>query len=177
MVRAFHLRPVVERMAEHLKSSGKLFMDETLVPVLDPGGKTRAGYLWALARDDRGRDGPDPPGVIFTYAPGRSGEHAEDILSGFDGTLQVDDYGGYNQLTKKERNGGRPVVLAYCWAHRPAQAVRSCWQFADRPAGSHADRQTLRDRGRDTRQTGERTAGRAPEPLHTHCYGFRHVTG
>ncbi len=115
---AFHLRPVVERMAEHLKSSGKLFMDETPVPVLDPGrGKTKTGYLWALARDDRGWDGPDPPGVIFTYAPGRGGEHAEDILSGFNGILQVDGYGGYNRLTKKERDGGKPVVLAYCWAH------------------------------------------------------------
>lgn len=51
---AFHLAPVVDRLAEQLKRSGKLFMDETTAPVLDPGrGKTRTGYLWALARDDR----------------------------------------------------------------------------------------------------------------------------
>lgn len=36
-VAAFHLAPVVDRLAEHLKSSGKLFMDETTAPVLDPG--------------------------------------------------------------------------------------------------------------------------------------------
>ncbi len=26
-------------------------------------------------------------------------------------------YAGYNRLTKKDRDGGDPVVLAYCWAH------------------------------------------------------------
>ncbi len=31
------LKPVVDRLAEHLKRSGKLFMDETTAPVLDPG--------------------------------------------------------------------------------------------------------------------------------------------
>ena len=52
---AFHLSPVVDRLAGHLKKSGKLFMDETTAPVLDPGrGRTKTGYLWALARDDRG---------------------------------------------------------------------------------------------------------------------------
>ena len=36
---SFHLRPVAEWLAEHLKRSTKLFMDETRVPVpLDPAG-------------------------------------------------------------------------------------------------------------------------------------------
>jgi len=63
------------------------------VPVLDPGrGKTKKGYFWALARDDRGWSGPEPPGVIFNYAPGRGGKYAEQFLICFDGTLQVDGY-------------------------------------------------------------------------------------
>lgn len=33
---AFHLGPVVDGLAEHLKTSTKLFMDETTTPVLDP---------------------------------------------------------------------------------------------------------------------------------------------
>ena len=37
-----------------LKRSPKLFMNETRAPVLDPkAGKTKTGYFWALARDDR----------------------------------------------------------------------------------------------------------------------------
>src|SRR5690606_31693528 len=52
--------------------------------------KTKTGYFWALARDDRPWNGTAPPGVAFTYAPGRGGLHAERILQGFGGILQVD---------------------------------------------------------------------------------------
>uniref|UniRef100_UPI001F0D0DDC IS66 family transposase n=1 Tax=Poseidonocella sp. HB161398 TaxID=2320855 RepID=UPI001F0D0DDC len=115
---AFHLGPVVDRLAEHLKSSSKLFMDETTAPVLDPGcGKTKTGFLWALARDDRGWGGDDPPGVVYFYAPGRGGEHAETFLNGFDGILQLDGYPGYSRLTRPSRKGGAPVTVAHCWAH------------------------------------------------------------
>ena len=115
---AFHLTPVVDRLAEHLKRSGKLFMDETTAPVLDPGrGTTKTGYLWALAGDDRPWGGEDPPGVVYFYAPGRAGENAETFLTGFDGILQIDGYTGYNRLTKPSRKGGAPIRVAHCWAH------------------------------------------------------------
>lgn len=115
---AFHLAPVVDRLAEHLKASSKLFMDETSAPVLDPGrGRTKTGYLWALARDDRSWGGDDPPGVVYFYAPGRHGENAEQFLNGFNGILQIDGYQGYNRLTRPSRKGGDPVTVAHCWAH------------------------------------------------------------
>ncbi len=115
---AFHLKPVVDRLADYLKRSGKLFMDETTAPVLDPGrGTTKTGYLWALARDDRPWGGEDPPGVVYFYAPGRAGENAETFLTGFDGILQIDGYQGYNRLTKPSRKGGAPLRVAHCWAH------------------------------------------------------------
>lgn len=112
---AFELAPVYDALLSNLKTSSKLFMDETTAPVLDPGRrKTKTGYFWALARDDRPWGGEDPPGVAFTYAPGRSGQYAEDILKGFCGTLQVDGYAGYNRLLKRP---AQDVRLAYCWAH------------------------------------------------------------
>lgn len=117
-VAGFHLRPVVDRLAEHLKASTKLFMDETTAPVLDPGrGRTKTGYLWALARDDRRWGGADPPGVVFFYAPDRGGKNAEIFLRGFDGILQLDGYPGYNRLTRPTRKGGAPIRVAHCWAH------------------------------------------------------------
>jgi hypothetical protein len=113
----FHLRPIVEHMRERLKAADRVFMDETRAPVLDPGrGKTKSGFLWALARDDRSWGGADPPGVVYFYADGRGGDHAERFLDGFGGTLQVDAYPGYNRLTRNGRPGG-PLVLANCWAH------------------------------------------------------------
>jgi transposase len=115
---AFHLAPIVERMNALMKLSGRLFMDETRAPVLDPGrGRTKTGYLWAVLRDDRGHGGADPPIVVYHYAPGRSGEYAERILEGFDGILQVDGYGGYHRLARAERRGGAPLRLALCWSH------------------------------------------------------------
>ncbi len=112
---AFELTPVYEALMADLKRSTKLFMDETTAPVLAPDRKkTKTGYFWALARDDRPWNGDDPPGVAFTYAPGRSGQHAENILSGFSGILQVDGYAGYNRLLERPT---QDVKLAYCWAH------------------------------------------------------------
>lgn len=114
---AFALKPITERVLQHLKRSGKLFCDETTAPVLDPGrGKTKTGYLWAIARDDRPWNGPDPPGVVYIYAPGRGGEHARHALAGFQGVLQVDGYGGYNALTDARREE-EPLDLAFCWTH------------------------------------------------------------
>ena len=99
---AYELAPVFDCLIQDLKQSTKLFMDETRAPVLDPGrGKTKTGYFWALARDDRPWNGDDPPGVAFTYAPGRRGQYAEDILQGFTGILQVDGYAGYNRLLRR----------------------------------------------------------------------------
>ena len=114
---SFHLRPVLECLTGELKKSDKLFMDETTIRVLDPGrGKTRTGYLWTMARDDRRWGGPDPPGVAYRYARGRGGHHGEKALEGFAGTLQIDGYAGYRRLSRPDRPGGA-LTLAHCWAH------------------------------------------------------------
>lgn len=108
---AFELAPLHARLLEILKASPKLFADETPCPVLDPGrGRTKKGYLWAVARDDRPWGSSDPPGVAYTYAPGRGAEHAQRMLTGFSGILQVDGYAAYNKLQPA-------VTLALCWSH------------------------------------------------------------
>jgi len=99
---AWHLRPVHQRLLEHLKASQKLFADETTAPVLDPGrGKTKTGQLWAYARDDRPWQGDDPTGVAYVYAPDRKAERPMTHLDGFAGILQVDGYSGYRPLAEK----------------------------------------------------------------------------
>lgn len=42
-----------------------------------------------------------------------------DILTGFEGILQVDGYTGYDALAETRRVGGSPLTLAYCRAHNP----------------------------------------------------------
>ena len=114
---SFHLRPVFDCLKAQLKMSSTLGLDETTVRVLDPGrGKTRTGYMWTMARDERAWSGADPPGVVYEYAPGRSGKHGEKLLEGFQGTVQVDGYAGHNRLARPDRAGGA-LTLAACWIH------------------------------------------------------------
>jgi transposase len=114
---AAELEPLHARLIALLKTSTKLFCDETRCPVLDPGrGRTKTGYLWAIARDDRSWRGGDPPAVAYHYAPGRGAKHACALFAGFNGVLQVDGYAGYNDLADASRSGGA-VALAYCWSH------------------------------------------------------------
>ena len=63
---AAELRPVYDRLRELILTSGKIAVDETKAPVLDPGrGRVKEGYFWAVARDDRSWGGKDPPAVAF----------------------------------------------------------------------------------------------------------------
>lgn len=111
------LKPLWQRLRERLLGSSRLFVDETRAPVLDPGrGRTKTGYFWTLACDDRPCGGQDPPAVLYSYAPGRGGEHATALLKGFAGVLQTDGYAAYHRLTDPNREGGA-VTLAHCWAH------------------------------------------------------------
>jgi len=121
------IAPVVDYMTKRLMAdSTRLYVDETTAPVLDPGkGKTKTGYLWAVLRDDRGWNGPAPPGVVFHYRPGRKGEYAAEILTGFNGTIQVDAYGAYTHLATPKRKGGDPLRLAFCWAHGRRKLIKA----------------------------------------------------
>ena len=121
------IAPVVDHMAKRLmEDSTRLYVDETTAPVLDPGrGTTKTGYLWAVLRDDRGWSGPTPPGVVFHYRPGRKGAYADEILTGFEGTIQVDAYGGYTHLATSKRTGGTPLRLAFCWAHGRRKLIKA----------------------------------------------------
>jgi transposase len=93
---AAELAPVVARLREILLGSVKLAVDETPVPVLDPGrGRTKIGYFWSMARDDRPWGNDDPPAVAYTYAPGRGAEHAIKLLAGYSGIVQCDGYAAY----------------------------------------------------------------------------------
>ena len=118
---AAELKPLWRLIREDLLGSAKLFVDETTAPVLDPGrGRTKTGYFWAIARDDRPWGGTDPPAVVYSYAPGRGSEHASALLKDFSGILQTDGYVAYKSVAGSPGGGdgmGEGVTLAHCWAH------------------------------------------------------------
>lgn len=100
------LRPLFDRMHEHLLKQDVLHADETTLQVLHEQGRSAQSqsYLW-LYRS--GRDGP--PIVLYDYQTTRASKHPRQFLSGFKGFLHVDGYAGYNDLPD--------VTLVGCWAH------------------------------------------------------------
>lgn len=53
----------------------------------------------------------DPPAVVYTYAPGRSGELFDKLLASYRGIVQCDGYATYKKLPEDR------ITLAFCWAH------------------------------------------------------------
>jgi transposase len=113
---AAELQPLWFRLRERILTSGKIAVDETTAPVLDPGrGRTKKGYFWAIARDDRPWGGTDPPAVAYTYAPGRGAVHALKLLDQYRGIVQCDGYAAYKTLANTAPD--ETIKLAFCRAH------------------------------------------------------------
>ncbi len=109
----FALQPLAERLAELLRQRQVLHADETPVRQLDPGaGKTKRAYLWSYRSNDLDTG---PPIVVFDYQSSRSGQHARDFLQGWQGSLMVDDYGGYKKMFAAD--AAQIVIELGCWAH------------------------------------------------------------
>src|SRR5258708_901928 len=113
---AAELQPLWLRLRELILTSGKIAVDETTAPVLDPGrGRTKKGFFWAIARDDRPWGGRDPPAVAYTYAPGRVAVHALKLLDHYRGIVQCDGYAAYKTIANAVPD--EAITLAFCWAH------------------------------------------------------------
>jgi transposase len=111
---AAELIPVHRRLRELILASSKIAVDETVAPV-DPGrGRTKQGYFWAVARDDRPWGGSDPPAIVFSYAPGRGAVHGLKLLHGYRGIVQCDGYAAYKTIAAAP---SRAITLAFCWTH------------------------------------------------------------
>jgi len=113
---AAELKPIYLRLRELILASTKIAVDETVAPVLDPGrGRTKQGYFWAIARDDRPFGGADPPAIAYSYAPGRGAVHALKLLDGYRGIVQCDGYAAYKTIA--DVTPAATIRLAFCWAH------------------------------------------------------------
>jgi len=157
---AAELRPLWLRLREIILTSGKIAVDETTAPVLDPGrGRTKKGFFWAIARDDRPWGGTDPPAVAYTYAPGRGAVHALKLLDRYRGIVQCDGYVAYKTIANGMRD--ETITLAFCWAHlrrRFYDIAKSgpapiASEALERIAALYAIEKTIRGRSADERRT------------------------
>ena len=153
---AAELEPLYLRLRQLILGSGKIAVDETKAPVLDPGrGRVKNGYFWAIARDDRPWGGTDPPAIAFTYAPGRGAVHALKLLDGYRGVVQCDGYAAYKKIAAEAP--GEPITLAFCWSHLRATVLRARQerQCANRQRSARTHRRALCDRDDDPGTSAE----------------------
>ena len=147
---AAELKPLYLRLRELILASGKIAVDETVAPVLDPGrGRTKKGYFWAIARDDRPWGGTDPPAVAYTYAPGRGAVHALKLLEHYRGIVQCDGYAAYKNIADAARRRGDHARLLLGPSATPILRHRQGRQRSDRQRSSRAHRGALCDREDD----------------------------
>ena len=124
---AWLLKPLVERIADHVMAGRVLHADDTPVEVLAPGaGKTKTGRLWVYLRDERNHAGSAPPAVLYRYTPDRKGEHCRAELADFTGWLHADGYAGFGRLYEIAGmkssdaallHGPPRVAEVACWSH------------------------------------------------------------
>ena len=121
---AWVAKGLYELQLKTMHSFGRLFCDETPMPVLDPGrGRTRTCQFWAHATDDRSWQGPAPPAVAYVFAGGRGKKEIAGQLGGFEGVLQVDGYAAYTSLAGGTETSGK-IRLAYCLVHARRNFVK-----------------------------------------------------
>lgn len=122
---AVALEPLHALIRAHVLAAERLHGDDTTVPLLARGG-TKTARLWTYVRDDRPFAGGAPPATLFFFSPDREKTHPNRHLAGWQGILQADAYGGYNDLYRIDRSPA-PVRSALCWAH----ARRKFFELAD----------------------------------------------
>ncbi len=92
------LWPLYERMVELIREEEVVQADETKVEVQDKK-KVRRAWMWIFLAQKV---------LVYVFSPSRSGLTPQSVLAASKGTLVVDAYTGYNQVTtpdKRERAG------------------------------------------------------------------------
>ena len=103
------VQPLLNLLQDTVLSGDALNMDETTVQVLKEVGRTaqHKSYMWVRVGGKA-----QQRVVLFHYAPSRGGEVARELLEGYQGYLQTDDYAAYH------RSGQQPGVIHQgCMAH------------------------------------------------------------
>jgi len=102
------LEPLYDRIWTHIREGDHIFADESTIQVLNvdkPSGSVK-GYFWLFKMLYPGM-------VLFYYNKGSRGYHIlHEVLPGFQGAVQCDGYGAYDDLDKI-----KGIITIGCWAH------------------------------------------------------------
>ncbi|WP_414730269.1 IS66 family transposase, partial [Zhongshania aliphaticivorans] len=124
------ITPLITQLDRELRRGKIIQCDETPLQVLNEPDRPASSqsYMWVR------RSGvPDHPIVLYDYAPSRAGSVAENLLSGFSGYLQTDDYVGYHAVGRQDN-----IIHLGCWAHARRKFIDA------QKAGTSKDKKTAR---------------------------------
>ena len=103
--------PLYEAHKKRVIACNYLHADETTIKVLESErkGATHLGYYWVYQAHEQKL-------VLFDYQTGRGREGPQHILKNYQGYLQTDGYGVYDDFA------GKPgIILLCCLAHAQAK--------------------------------------------------------
>ncbi len=118
--------PLYERMKARCLTSKVIHTDDTQVKLIDHTiGGTRLARFWAYLGDRKN------PYTVYDFTQTRERAGPENFLSGYEGYLQADAYGGYDGIYLQ--SSGK-IAEVSCWAH-----ARRYWHKAREqdPVRSH----------------------------------------
>ncbi|OQB53509.1 MAG: Transposase IS66 family protein [Firmicutes bacterium ADurb.Bin146] len=103
----YWLKPLYERMHAQLLKCQIIMSDETTWQVNHEEGKKASSksYIWI----HRSGSCEGPPIILYEYTRTRSGEHAKEFLSGFQGFHVSDAYDGYEKV--------EGITRCLCYSH------------------------------------------------------------
>jgi len=128
MIRSGQLiQPLLNLLQDQLLAGAMIQMDETPIQVLNEAQRSaqQRSYMWIR----RGGEA-EKRIVLFHYEASRSSAVAQQLLEGYQGYLQSDDYAAYHVLGRREG-----IELLGCWAHARRKFIES--QTANKPKGKN----------------------------------------
>lgn len=101
------VQPIVDALADEVRTAPYLHLDDTPVQCLDPGrGRTATARIWVYR---------SATATVFRCTPTRAGRHPAEFLGDYRGFIVADAYAGHERLYRSAGSGlAKPVG---CWAH------------------------------------------------------------
>lgn len=94
------LEPLADHIGKLVRAGPALFADDTPIKLqsrLKPK-KTQTARLWSYVRNENPWNGEAPPCAWYQFSTDRKGEHPENHLCGYTGTVHADGFAGFNGL-------------------------------------------------------------------------------
>ncbi|MDQ7075977.1 MAG: IS66 family transposase [Gammaproteobacteria bacterium] len=121
------LQPLLNLLQDQLLAGAMIQMDETPIQVLNETERRaqQRSYMWIR----RGGEA-EKRIILFHYAASRASAVAQQLLDGYQGYLQSDDYAAYHALGQ-----WAGIELLGCWAHARRKFIEA--QMANKPKGKN----------------------------------------